>query len=530
MNLLSIFGLGRSTPPAPVGTGGAARMRSEYMRGGRGVAFAGWRPALRDADQTVSSAWSDAAARTLDVLHNSGWLSGAVDQAVANTVGSGLVLKSQPETVVLGWDEPSARAWSRMVEARFSLWASSAYDCDIEGRRDFGAMQAAQFRTWFPYGEHLTEIAYRRRPGNSHATKLRLVQPHRIVRTSDRPTLVDGVRMDRDGLPIAYRTRRTDAQMGDQEVEIAARDRWGRRRVLHAFDGPPGTVRGISPLVPALQVARQFDQLADATLTASIVQACFAASISGNEPTEEILQGFLTPKEQRRIASGEASAIDAWMDAQSGWYDAATLDLGVNGRMIHLFPGQELKFHGSQHPNASYRDFSMHLLRELARCLGLTYESATGDYEGATYSSVRMAVNEIFAITSYRRRNIVAPFCQAAYETWLEEDIENGGTPFPGGIDAFLAQKNAACRAAWRGAPRPAADELKTAKALEVYKRMGVVSDEMIAADLGVDIEDVYAQRAKERELRESLGLNEMFDPVTGQDLPDAPEDPEDKS
>lgn len=70
---------------------------------------------------------------------------------------------------------------------------------------------------------------------------------------------------------------------------------------------------------------------------------------------------------------------------------------------------------------------------------------------------------------------------------------------------------------------------MKTAKALEVYKRMGVVSDEMIAADLGVDIEDVYAQRAKERELRESLGLNEMFDPVTGQDLPDAPEDPEDK-
>jgi capsid protein len=120
-----------------------------------------------------------------------------------------------------------------------------------------------------------------------------------------------------------------------------------------------------------------------------------------------------------------------------------------------------------------------------------------------------MATGEIFAITRMRRQNVVAPFCQAAYEAWLEEEIESGGISFPGGYTAFLANRTAACRADWRGTPKPQADDLKTAKAHEVWRRLGVISDAMIANDLGVDIEDVYAQRASEAELRESYGLTD---------------------
>jgi capsid protein len=87
--------------------------------------------------------------------------------------------------------------------------------------------------------------------------------------------------------------------------------------------------------------------------------------------------------------------------------------------------------------------------------MGLTYESATADYTNATYSSVRMASGEIFQITLYRRAHILGPFCTAVYEAWLEEEIETGGIPFPGGYPAFLANRTAACRADWRGTPKP---------------------------------------------------------------------------
>jgi capsid protein len=81
----------------------------------------------------------------------------------------------------------------------------------------------------------------------------------------------------------------------------------------------------------------------------------------------------------------------------------------------------------------------------------------------------------------------------------------NRENPLPGGFYGFLANRQAASRAEWRGPPKPQADDLKTQKAHEGYKRMGVMSDEMICNDLGVDVEDVYRQRAHEKKLREKL-------------------------
>jgi len=488
-----------SAPPA---------IRADYMRGNRGVVFGGWRPALRDASDDVGASWDLAAARTIDLIQNSGWIAGALDQAVANTVGTGLRLKAMPENDVFGMSNDEAERWAQLVEQRWGLWADRAYECDIEGRRGFGLMQAAAFRSWFATGEIWAELPWRERPGGRYGTKVRLLPPHRVPRRDDSlRRIVQGVRMDADGMPVGYLASRKDPILGTMEVEVAARDGLGRARVIHVFDGMPGQVRGISPLTPALQVARQFDQLSDATLTAAILQTVFAASITSEEPTEEVLNGLLTPQEQARLAATGVSPWDAYIQAQSGWYDTATINLGINGRIAHLFPGQKLELHRAQHPHSDYRDFAAHLLRELARCMGLTYESATADYTNATYSSVRMATGEIFQITLYRRAHVIAPLCNAVYEAWLEEEIARGGIPFPGGLSGFLANRAAASRAIWRGAPKPQADDLKTAKAHEIWCRLGVMTDAAIAEDLGYDIEDVYAQRAREKAMRETYGL-----------------------
>jgi lambda family phage portal protein len=492
----------------PVGAPSLPAPRAEFMRGGRGIVMAGWKPQLRDAAVDVGNAWNDAAARALDTIHNSGWIAGAIDQAVANTVGTGLRIKVAPENDQLGMTDEQAREWSRNVEQRFGLWANDRVECDIEGRRTFGQMQAAVLRSYFATGEAFAEIPWRKR--KAYGTKVRLIASHRVSMRDDVMKRVQqGVRMDADGFPVAYIARKKDSVLGEVEWDVPAFDRLWRPRVVHCFDGMPGQVRGITPLVPALRVARQFDQLADATLTAAMVQATFAATITSDEPTEEVLSGLITPQEQARLAATGSSIWDAWFEAQSGWYDSATINVGINGRIAHLFPGQKMEFLSANHPNSDYKDFSLHLLREIARCLGLTYESATGDYEGATYSSVRMATGEVFQITQYRRAFIIAPFCQAAYEAWLEEEIEAGTIPFPGGIDAFHRNRAAACRALWRGAPKVQADENKAAQAHKTYRDMGVMTDEMIANDLGVDIEDVYVQRAREAEMRKTYGLKD---------------------
>ena len=483
------------------------RPGAAYMRQDRSPVFRGWHPPLRDAADDVAVSWSRAAARATDIIHNSGWITGAIDQAVANTVGTGLRLSSMPDAAALGITAGEASKLGRQIERRFELWARNPYECDIEARRTFGQMQAAVFRAWFAPGEIVSESAWKRKPGGQYRTKVRLIPAHRLSQRCEAPRLVQGVRMDADWAPQSYIFWRKQG-FSEQEIEIAARDAAGRQRISHVYDGVPGQYRGISPLTPVLSVARRFDQLSDATLTASLIRAVFAATIKSDEPTEEVIKGLLTPQEQARMQSEGLSAFDCWQSMNEGWYRNSTIDLGQNGRFAHLFPGQELEFHHADSAS-DYKDQALFLLRELLRCLGLTYESGTGDYTNATYSSVRMATGEIFLVTLYRRRNIVAPFCQPHFENWLEEEIDAGTIEIPGGLDTFLTKRTAVCRAEWKGTPKPQADDLKTAKAHETYRNMGVITDEMIANDLGVDIEDVYEQRARERDMRAEFGLPE---------------------
>lgn len=507
--LLGAVGIGgggaMSAPPQA-----APRLSGAYMRGGRNVTFATWRPPLREPQSELAAAWDGAAARVIDAVHNSGWLAGAIDQAVANTVGTGMRLKVAPDAALIGMAEGEARRWAQLVEQRFTAWARNPVECDVTGLRTFAQMQEAAFRGWIAYGEIFAELPYLKRPWNTYGTKIRLISPHRLKRTTNwGERLYNGVYCDEFGMPIAYLATRRDQWMVEVQYIVNARDAMGRPNVMHIFTGVPETYRGISPLTPALQVARQFDQLSEATLTSAVLQTLFAATITGEFPTDEMLQGLLSPQEQARMMSQGLTPIDSYFDMIGGFYENATIDTGINGRIAHLFPGQKLDFHKPQGAGIDYLNYTKTLLREIARCLGMTYESATGDYQGATYASLNNASAEIHAVTKARREAIIVPFCQTAYEAWLEEAVLSGVVPFPGGYEAFMANRAAATRAEWRGPPRPQGDDLKLAKAHEVWARLGVITADDIANDLGRDIEDVYAQLAREHEMREELELPE---------------------
>lgn len=507
--------------PTKKGSGFVPIPRAEFMRGSNGTGPQ-WRPALRSIETDVEAAWEPAVARATDLVQNSGWISGMFDQAVANTVGSGLRLRCAPENDLFAMDEKAAQKWRNDVERRWALWSETAIECDIEGRRTIAQMQEAAFRSWLQTGEILGEVTWKQRFGSRYGTKVRLVSPSRLSFESDLVArTVSGVVVDRDGFPIGYMVKTRDpgrGEIAESTVRVPARDRYGRPKVIHVFVGQAGQVRGITPLVPVMKVAKQFDQLADSTLLAALIQTVFAANVQSSQPTEETLDGFLTSQEKQTLMAQGISPFEAWAEMQAGWAEANTLDIGIGGRIINTFPGQKLEFLSPNQPQSAYKDFSLHLLRELARCLGLTYESATGDYESATYSSVRMAVNEIYSITLARRKFIIAPFLQPIYEAWLEEEIATGRISFPGGYSAFMQNRIAACRAQWIGAPKPVADDLKAAKAHQVYREMGVITDEMIANDLGVDIEDVYAQRSREAELRDHYNLQEAGQAMTPDD------------
>ena len=505
-----------------------------FMRGERSPFLFGWRPALRDTQDAIRESYVIAAARATEAIYNSGWISGGVDQAISAIMGPGMRLNARPDTTVVkfsGVTDDDGKAidadgWARFVERRWEAWSTSPRECDAVGRQTVNQILRSALKQWFRTGEILGVLPHRDEPTVSMtATKVLLMQSHRLSQRTDATThLVQGVRMDEAGRPNGYLFEfRPPGVYSIDYKEVSARDGAGRPQVVHVFEGGPGEVRGISPLIPAIAVTRQFDQLANATLTAALIQTIFAATVESEMPSADFLQSLKNGAEQQGLAGGD---LDTFLAAATGWSQQTTFDLG---QINHLFPGEKMKFNRSEHPNGTYEPFAKFLLREIARCLGLTYEQFTGDYTGATYSSVRMSTAEQYQITLHRRKNIAGPFMQAVYEAWLEEEIDTGRIKFPGGIDNFLTHRSAACRADWRGPPKPQADDIKTANMHRIYKQLGLMSDEMIAADLGVDIEDVYEALERERKLREKFGIFVVPAPAVN-GIPGAPpDDPEDE-
>jgi lambda family phage portal protein len=485
------------------------KVGAQYMRGNDSPYFFSWTPALRDQREDVRAAYTHAAARAVDAVQNSGWIAGAIDQAVASTIGTGLRIAAKPDGDVLGWTPEATQEWARMVERRFEAWGANPLECDAAGKNSLGQLARSVLMNFFAYGEALGLLPLVNRRGgiSKTRTKVKLLPPHKLVQDSDNIRMFQGVLMDDWGLPRGYRLRLRIGGIIEETVDLPARDAAGRPQVFHIFEGGPDVVRGITPMAPALRVVRQFDQLSDATLTAALIQAIFAATIQSQAPTEEILRALQSEGEQKQGVGG--GSIDDYLGAKAGWYKDSKIDLGRSGRIAHLFPGETLDFHASEAPNATYEAFAKFLLREIARCLGMTFETLTGDYSGATYSSVRMATSEIWPIIMARRNNIAGRFYQTVYEAWLDEEIDAGRIEFPGGFEKFVANKDAASRAEWRGPAKPQADDLKTAKAHEIYKRLGIMSDERICADLGYDWEDEFEQRAREIAMRKQLGLPE---------------------
>lgn len=498
--------------------GGSTRQPvARYMRDGSSNLLGSWAPALRDASEDVRSSWTLAAARAIDSIHNSGWISGGVDQAVADQLGAGLKLSAQPDARVLGWSSARRSSFARELEAKWRRWSQDPIECDLRGVQTVAQMADTNARWNYGYGESVALLPIRRRPESASAVKIMMVPAYRMVLdTSEFERLRQGILHDGDGMPVAYRFRqRTDGF--ERTTDVRARDADGRRQVVHIFDGVSGQHRGISPLAPVLRVVRQYDQLADATLTTVLLQTIFAATVKSSMPSAEAFDGLTGVFDENRTAALEGFSL--YMADRMAWDERYKVDLGVSGRINHLFPGEELELHSSNHPHDNYQSFSRGLLREVARGLGVTYEAMTGDYEGATYSSVRMATAAAWQMTLRRRARISAPFYQAAFEAFLDEHVARGWIEFPGGFGAYRAQRPAVVNASWQGPARPTADDLKTAKAQGERLERGITTLAFEAAEYGLDWEEVLEQRAQETLRAAELGVP---DPHAPKGLPSA--------
>ena len=293
MNALTRWFRGGAKPSTAVGRVSQPTMR--YLRGDKSGVLQMRRAVTRDAKVDVLEAAERASALATDFMHNSGWIAGAADQIICDTIGTELKLNARPDMSALKYTPVEETELARTIEAEWRRWAWNPRECDLAGVATIPEMTDAVMRYYLGAGEAFGVLDYltvrrRRVHGVETGTKVSLIAPHRLPRTTrEFEGLEQGIFLDSLGRPTQYRFKRREGGM-DIDADIAARD------VIHVMDrgDNPGSPRGISVMAPILKVIAQFDQLADATLTTALLQAVFAAVVKSPAPSAEAFESIQT--------------------------------------------------------------------------------------------------------------------------------------------------------------------------------------------------------------------------------------------
>lgn len=503
--------------------------RMEYMAHDRVGTLNMRRAVTRDVKHDVLRGADRAFALATDFMQNSGWIAGAADQMISDLIGTELKLNARPDLSRLGYDDAERAAWCRLVENEWRRWSWTARECDAEGRATVGEMLDGAARYYLAGGEAIIVLDYmsradRRRYGVVSGVKARLVSPHRLSRyTSAYEGWDQGISHDANGRATHYRFRVTEGGFDrDLDVPVMA---GAVQRIVHTMDrgATPNSPRGISPMAPAFKVIAQSDQLADATLTTALLQTAFAATITSPEPSDVAFQALQNIADLEGTGEVFDGAEELAADFMGVWQQriealkSKRLSIGGDASQVnHLGPGEKLELHNAHLPGAQYESFQRNLLRELARCLGITVESLTMDHSSASYSSTRMAVASVWPTVLRRRERVIAPLAQGIYEAFLDEAIAEGRVPLKGGYRAFEANRDRVIDAEWRGPVRPSADPVKDAQAQKIRLETGTMTLQQAWAEQGGDWEEALDQIGAEHARMEAIGVRSPFGRSTG--------------
>lgn len=482
------------------------------------------RPAiLTNSRDDIRLAWRRAAGLAMDLLQNSGRLSGAADQVIADTVGSGLELAPKPDVGVLkklGYDDKEIAEFITLIKREWKWWSQNPVECDHRGKLTVPQMIDIGLRWHMAFGEITQIMTFMGRPERKRyniktGTKVLMTPPTRLVQdTNVSEGLFQGVYQDLNGRPVQYLFE--ELQSGFvQKKPYPARDQSGRPVVVHIFDPHDAEdMRGISRLAPAFRKHIQHEMLDDATIQTAILQTIFAATITSSLPSMDAFEGMEALKEavptelQSEFMSGFAKQYG------NGFQNSGDngINLSSDPQIGSLAPGEEFKIHGTETPGPQYLPVSASLDREMARAIGITYESFTLDNAGATYASSRVGSSSIWPVVTRRRERISAPQSQVIYEAFFDEAVGTGRIPFKGGYDAFKKHREALCWSQWRGPAKPSADDNKSAQASGRRLENRTTSLEIEASEIGYDHDELVEAQIREHRRYQDEGMVSPYD------------------
>jgi lambda family phage portal protein len=282
---------------------------------------------------------------------------------------------------------------------------------------------------------------------------------------------VDGIEFDAFGNPAWYHILKQHP--GDLFQSSAFQfDRIAASQVIHWFrQDRAGQARGIPETTPALPLFAELRRYTGATLGAAETAADFAALLYTDMPPEQ-----------------QAEAAEPFESIE------------IERRMLTTVPaGWKMAQLQAEQPTTNHDMFVKSILREIARCLDLSYAIVAGDYSGHNYSSGRLEYQN-HSNTIRVEREELQTILDRIFTAWLAE-----ASRIPGLLPFGFGAVSWGWQWLWDGMPH--VDPLKEANAQTTRLSNGTTTLAVECAQQGLYWQDVLQQRGKEIALMQQLGI-----------------------
>lgn len=409
--------------------------------------------------------------RARDLEQNSPMIRRYLHLCEENVVGQGVRLQSTNQLAA----GPNI-AVNAQIEKAWEDWARPG-NCTKDGRDDFARFlrlvvrhkqrDGEAFLVLYP-GEGPSGLLVHLVPGESVDEDFEGVAPPtgNVVR--------QGIEIDDFGKPVAYWFRTlSPARMLVGGIPVGPRIRLEASRVIHWFTRRrAGQLRGETRVAPVMAMVRQRDQFAEASLVAARIGASKMGFIKKNPEGVDLEDDDLEDENAGgRSPSPEVSP----------------------GLLEELDPGDEFQSFDPLYPSGEFDPFMNAIDHGVAAGLNVSHAALTGNLREVNYGSLRGGELKEREAWKVEQDDLIAHVLEPIFRAWFPwaalkmSHIRSDPT-------TYMNHRWFPRRWAW-------IDPAKDLEAQRTALELRVTSRTRIAADQGVDFEDVLSELRAETEL-----------------------------
>ena len=461
MNILNFF---KSTPTP-------SKRNKRFYGATTNNLFASWNASSSTADSLIKKDLKVLRSRTRDLCRNNPHAKKFMTMLKNNVIGSsGIKLQNKSKDNNGNYDKTA----NDLIESSFKEFSKKG-NCDVTGVYSLIDIQKLIVSTVAQDGEILIRIV--KNFPNKFGIALQVIEAdHLDEQYNDVNQNINmSIEYDRWEKPSYYHIWKNNPNNYEQQSNNK-RERVPASQILHIFTKDRiSQSRGVTWFHAVMNDLKMYDGFAEAAL----VEKRLTASKMGF---------YKTPQGEEYIGD-----------------DADEIGNPVNEATPALFEvlpnGWDFESFDPKSGNDNFVDFGKAILRNIASGLGVSYNSLASDLEGVNYSSIRAGLIDERDHWKSLQAWLIEAFMIPFYEEWLSMQLLTQNIPLPlSKYEKFNQPLFISRGFAW-------VDPLKDVKANTEAINEGLKTATQVLSEQGLDIEEVYQELEKEKQLREKYGI-----------------------